>query len=232
MEVNNFKIVRSLLDFSSSDDFYFLQILKRKKENPEVPSNHNNNKRSIRTYYIPSLDYFNSIEDEVKAICLATNSRAYIHPTKRSYKRVGKYCAITVMERVFNEEYTHIYKAFNTACGREEGRGDRKLWIVDIDVKDLNVVKKYESLLLKELVETIPTKNGYHLITIPFRVDTFLQNCAINKLENPDIQKNNPTLLYYSDGKEKPVSHLYPYGKHPDGKCVVCDEYSCICYAR
>ena len=201
MEVNNFKLIESLLDFTSSDDFYFLQILKRKKENPEVPSNHNNNKRAIRTYYINSLDHYRGIEDEVKAICLATNSRAYIHLTKRSYKRVGKLCAIQVMERAFNEEYNHIYKAFNTACGKPEGRSGQKYWVVDIDNLDINVVDKYEELLQDNHIDTIPTKNGWHIITTPFRLDTFLQKCSINKLVNPDIQKNNPTLLYYSDGK-------------------------------
>ena len=202
MEVNNFRLIESLLDFTSSDDFYFLQIIKRKKENPEVPSNHNNNKRAIRTYYINSLDHYRSIEEEVKAICLATNSRAYIHLTKRSYKRVGKLCAIQVMERVFNEEYSHIYKAFNTACGHIESRCGTKLWIVDIDNKDRKVLNDYCNLIEdSNILEIVPTLNGFHLITKPFKVDTFLQECTMNSLENPDIQKNNPTLLYYSDEK-------------------------------
>lgn len=202
MEVNNFKLIESLLDFSSADDFYFLQILKRKKENPEVPSNHNNNKRSIRTYYVTSLEHFKSIETEVKAICLATNSRAYIHPTKRSFKKTGKLCAIQVMERVFNEEYSHIYKTFNTACGYIESRCGDKLWIVDIDNKDRKVLNDYCNLIEDyNILEIVPTLNGFHLITKPFKIDTFLQECTMNSLENPDIQKNNPTLLYYSDGK-------------------------------
>ena len=212
MEVNNFKLIESLLDFSSNDDFYFLQILKRKKENPEVPSNHNNNKRSIRTYYVTSLEHFKSIETEVKAICLATNSRAYIHPTKRSFKKTGKLFAIQVMEIVFNEEYSHIYKAFNTACGHIESRCGTKLWVIDID-DSFEVTQQYLEILNKyvwedysktgrrEILTIIPTKNGYHIITKPFRVDTFLQDCSIAKLSNPDIQKNNPTLLYYSDDK-------------------------------
>lgn len=211
MEVNNFKLIESLLDFTSSDDFYFLQILKRKKENPEVPSNHNNNKRAIRTYYINSLDHYRGIEDEVKAICLATNSRAYIHPTKRSYKKVSKLCAITIMERVFNEEYIHTYKAFNTACGKPEGRSGDKLWILDID-NSLDVTNKYLDVLLniswKDYEKTgkiikfnvIPTKNGYHIITKPFNLNVFKEALPIG-LIMPDIQKNNPTLLYYSDGK-------------------------------
>jgi hypothetical protein len=37
--VDNFEIIKSLLQFDSEDDFYHLQILKRKKENPELGSN-------------------------------------------------------------------------------------------------------------------------------------------------------------------------------------------------
>lgn len=213
MEVNNFKLIESLLDFTSSDDFYFLQILKRKKENPEVPSNHNNNKRAIRTYYINSLDHYRGIEDEVKSICLATNSRAYIHLTKRSYKRVGKLCASIIMDRICNNQENHIYKAYNTACGSPESVSDNKYWLIDIDSKNITFLTQYNSIINRVweshnkiegdtwYIATIPTLNGYHLITKPFRVDTFLQECAMYKLENPDIQKNNPTLLYYSDGK-------------------------------
>ena len=37
MPVNNFGLIRSLLEFRTEDDFYFLQILQRKKD-------HNNGK--------------------------------------------------------------------------------------------------------------------------------------------------------------------------------------------
>lgn len=213
MTIDNFKQIKDLLAFDSEDDFYFLQILKRKKENPEVPSNHNNNKRSIRTYYINSLEYYEGIQEEIKALCKATNSRAYIHPTRRSYKRVGKLCAIEVMERCFNEQYKHIYKAFNTACGHKESGSSteyyidkyqypiKKLWVLDVDNPEL--LEQYCSILdPKCIVDIITTKSGFHIITTPFRSDTFLQDCSIRGLENIDIQRNNPTLLYY-EGKDK-----------------------------
>ncbi len=37
--INNIEIIKSLLKFESPDEFYFLQIIKRKKDNPEIGSN-------------------------------------------------------------------------------------------------------------------------------------------------------------------------------------------------
>ena len=46
--IDNFELIKSLLKFESPDDFYHLQILKRKKENPELGSN----SRVVKTYYV------------------------------------------------------------------------------------------------------------------------------------------------------------------------------------
>ena len=37
--VNNFDKIRNFLTFNSSDDFYFIQILKRRKDNPTLFKN-------------------------------------------------------------------------------------------------------------------------------------------------------------------------------------------------
>jgi hypothetical protein len=73
-----------------------------------------------------------------------------------------------------------------------------KRWIVDIDTKENGI----ENLISNEIymlrpegskVEAIiPTKNGYHLITKRFDVKSFS-----DKYPDIDIQKKNPTLLYY-----------------------------------
>ena len=44
----------------------------------------------------------------------------------------------------------------------------------------------------------IPTLHGYHLITIGFDVQQFNQKLAIKNMDPIDIQKDNPTLLYYA----------------------------------
>ena len=77
-----------------------------------------------------------------------------------------------------------------------------KRWIVDIDTKEEGVVDKVTKLVNNlrpegdKVLATIPTKNGYHLITNRFDVLGFQQLMNLQG-EIPDIQKKNPTLLYY-----------------------------------
>jgi hypothetical protein len=77
-----------------------------------------------------------------------------------------------------------------------------KRWIVDIDTKDENALNKISKLVNSlrpegdKIESVIPTKNGYHLITKRFDVLGFQQMMNLQG-DVPDIQKKNPTLLYY-----------------------------------
>ena len=52
--VDNFEQIRGLLKFDSDDDFYFVELLQRKKDNPDFGSNN----RLIKYYYITILKYY------------------------------------------------------------------------------------------------------------------------------------------------------------------------------
>lgn len=47
--VDNFDLIKSLLKFESKDDFYYLQIIQRSKDNPDIGVNN----RLVRSYCIP-----------------------------------------------------------------------------------------------------------------------------------------------------------------------------------
>ena len=51
-KVDNLEALLPFLKFDDKDDFYYLQILQRKKENPQLGSN----SRVIKNYYIKSTD--------------------------------------------------------------------------------------------------------------------------------------------------------------------------------
>jgi len=75
---------------------------------------------------------------------------------------------------------------------------NEKRWIVDIDdvpLYDLKPIMDFIDTLRPEGQKTeavITTKSGYHLITKRFDVMEFKQ-----RYPEIDIQKKNPTLLYY-----------------------------------
>lgn len=197
--VDNFRQIEKLLDWRSDDDFYFLQILQRKKDHKAGKVNgSNNNSRLIKPYFIRNLEHFLFIEPEVKEICNIFNARAGINLNRRSFQRTQLQTMKKILDQFLNKEYHKTHRAFNTVCGMHSNENDKK-WILDIDgdVKDryINDVILYaERECMPEgnkFVAIIPSKNGKHIIMRPFDMNKF-------KEQFPDIEihKNNPTNLY------------------------------------
>lgn len=194
--VDNFNQIRDLLDFRSEDDFYFLQILQRKKDHKEGKVNGaNNNSMLIKAYYISSLSYFDFIKPEVIELCKLFNARAGINLNRRSFKKMALQHLRKITDQILNEDYFHASKAYNSVCGAYSNESDKN-WIIDIDDKDYDSDELIEFInLLKphgyKYIAKIPSKNGYHIITRPFDLQAF-------KLDGPDLEvhKNNPTNLF------------------------------------
>jgi len=195
---NNFNHIRNLLKFEK-DYFYFIQIIQRKKENPELGSNN----RVIRSYNISSLEKFDKNKDEIITLCETFNARAYIHLNRRKWSKIALECLRHNAELIANEQYDGIKSSFETIIGRNncEPR-ESKTWIIDIDMNDYNVLNKIGTILnnIKPIeedkwIETIPTKNGFHMITRPFNRAEFAKYMQLQG-DTPDIHTDNPTILY------------------------------------
>jgi len=185
--------LKSVLVFNDNDDFYLLQILQRKKENPNLGSN----SRVIKNYYIGSIEYLESKYEEIKMLCIQFNARAMIRLNKRSYKKVAFKTLQNIANSMSNDDYSFIKNSYDRACGN--GHNDKiKKWILDIDYpytkEYLNevrgVIKNTKPVGDKILLE-LPTKNGIHFITTPFDLREF-------KTDFPDIEihKDNPVNLF------------------------------------
>ena len=204
-EINNFKLVYPLLEFNSDDEFYYLQILQRKKDNPD-PSKRlgrNNNARTISNYYIRSVSHLQGLEEEIIGLCKYFNARASLRLNRRSFKDVAFRHLQKVAGIMANGEFNHVKTAYSKACG--VGNSETcKRWIVDLDEEDmpnyLEIRNKIVSLHQEindersksyKILAEIPSKTGLHLITNPFRVDEF-------KKEFPSIEilKDNPTNIF------------------------------------
>lgn len=193
--IHNIEIIKRLLRFSSEDDFYHLQILKRKKEHPELGSN----SYVVKTYYVSSIEYLETKFPEIVALCNFHNARACINLNVRSYERLAFQMLKKVTDQIINKDYKSVRKAYESVAG-EFGTGRDKKWIVDVDYghhTTVDYVNKLQDYIRTELPEggeifaKVPTKNGFHLITSPFRLDTFRE-----VYPEIDVHKNNPTILY------------------------------------
>lgn len=196
--INNFEQIRNLLKFES-DYFYFIQIIQRSKENIDLGSSN----RVIRSYNISSLEKFDKNKDEIITLCETFNARAYIHLNRRKWSKIALECLRHNAELIANEQYDGIKSSFETIIGRNNGEPrESKTWIIDIDMNDLEVVNKIGRLInnIKPIeedkwIETIPTKNGYHMITKPFDRVEFTKYMQLQG-DTPDIHTDNPTILY------------------------------------
>lgn len=178
--------------------FYFIQIIQRKKENPDLGSSN----RIIRSYNIDSLKKFDKNKDEIIKLCETFNARAYIHLNRRKWSSICLECLRHNAELIANSQYSGIKSSFETIIGRTNGESNAtKTWIVDVDMNDLEVVNKIGRIINNiepiedKLIATIPTKNGYHLITKPFYRTEFTKYMQLQG-DVPNIHTDNPTILY------------------------------------
>ena len=209
--VDNFELIKPLLSFDKHGDFYFLQILQRKKDGCNVPNSSDNQRRLVKDYHITSTEKLDSLRDEIIASCNETGARAYIRLNKRNYRTVSMaFAEETLMKARTNQEFGNTFNEINSVIGRypEPGKGN-KTWIVDIDntnvdsklVKDIKdiIVNYCQPFDVEKIVAVIPTKSGVHLITRPFNQETFYRMFSQIKLSNENevsIKKDNPTVLY------------------------------------
>ena len=200
--VNNINRVKELLSFDDEFDFYFLQILKRRKDNPDL-------KRDmvvISNYYIESMEQYNSLMPHIINICNAENARAYFRVNKRNYKHLSYHMLKRVVDVIASGMVKSLKGTFDSVAGKHHNDKD-KTWVVDIDWVDIHsqenpdgfYVEEVEIMLIglqsetkkEPMVVKLPTKNGVHIITRPFNLKVFKET-----FPKIDVHKENPTILY------------------------------------
>lgn len=200
--IDNIDLIKPLLNFSEEGDFYMLYVLKRKKDQPEGERDNHQSVRTIKTYCIDSLEYLDKRYDEIQLLCETFGARAYIHIQRQNHKDVALDMMMALAQRI--KDGQHVQRnLFDSVVGQLKTA--EKRWIVDLDTKDeseLSAVMFWIDTHCRpygnKVEAVIPTKNGFHLITKRFDVMTFKKPFPLI-----DIQKKNPTLLYYPKSLNK-----------------------------
>lgn len=201
--VDNFDKIESLMTFNNKNEFYFVQIIQRRKDG-NVAQMSSNGFRTIKVYYIYSIEQLEAKKEKIKELCVHNNARAYIHVNKRNATEVALHCISEYAKLVSEGNSYQGYRVYDSACGLCRARGYKATWIVDVDTKDITVLNNYINTINycrgredNKILDIIPTLHGYHLLTIGFDINQFRQELVIRKLDPVDVQKDNPTLLYY-----------------------------------
>jgi hypothetical protein len=192
--IDNIELIKPLLNFENEGEFYMLYIFKRKKDQTTDKANHQS-VRTIKTYCIESIEQLERRYDEIIQLCEMFKARAYIHIQKQNHKDVAMNMITEIVNRIQSGQINQQH-VFDSVVGQI--KTNEKRWIVDVDaveLYDLKPIMDFIDTLRPEGQKTeavIPTKSGYHLITKRFDVMEFKK-----QYPNIDIQKKNPTLLYY-----------------------------------
>lgn len=191
--IDNFEQIKSYLDFESSDVFYYVQIIKRKKENPVLKVNN----YMIKSYTIKSIDYLDLKKEEIITLCKLHNARAYINLNKRSFEKCAYHSMKKLTDVILAKSFVSAKKVFDSVASSHSSDKEKK-WLIDVDDMDFpsplmmahidHNCKPYGN----KIMGVIRTVNGCHLITKPFNIVQFRE-----KYPDVEVKKNSPTLLFY-----------------------------------
>ena len=171
MEINNKDLISSFLQFNE-DTFYFIQVIQRRKDNPEL------DKAELQRgfWFIRSLGDLDIHWPKILMLCNTYNARAYISLNPRSLSRLGKLALHNLSERNLKNAWDGVERVMQKIAliseTRQEGLLFSKTWIIDLDtddIKELELIKNSLMCLSDFKIHTIiPTPNGYHLVTGSF----------------------------------------------------------------
>lgn len=198
--INNFSAIRDLLTFGDEDKFYFIQIFKRRKDNPDMKKD----MVIIDNYFVYELEHFNGLEERIIKQCTDNNARAYIRLNRRSSRQVALKTLGRIAQMIEDSNYKFVHRAY-LSCAGEYHKEEDKTWIIDID-RNGESDDAYDALINSVIFEAqqliqetgkddsmsiLPTKNGLHLVCRPFNLSRFKKS-----FPDVDVHKDNPVVLF------------------------------------
>ena len=205
--IDNVDVINDMLTFNSEDEFYMLQVLKRRKENQDMKGD----SLPLRTVYLHRKDQLKDISGDLIELADKENARIYLNPNVKSSKKAMLLCMAEMARRAAVENYYKPYKIFYSVAGQIGACRDNR-WVIDVDNDYMEMFMETEELtnihvrdFVKTVLDTLDncepdtdkyaghviTRNGIHIITSPFNPVAFGK--VFPKL---DVHKNNPTLVY------------------------------------
>ena len=198
--VNNLEVIKPHLIFPNERSFYFIQILKRKKENPEMTGY----SLPVESFYIFSTEQLDRVMPHIIEKCEQNRARAYIKMNTLDMQSVALETISVLTQEIRKENWKHISKALNSACGIcGKQNGTEKMYLIDIDSKDENYINEIKSYINNELEPVdntekvkmvVPTRNGVHFLSTGFNMQKFKQTYP-----GIDVHADGITLLYFPE---------------------------------
>lgn len=142
--LDNFQLVKErLLDFSSPNDFYFVFILRRRKDiKGSVPEGVNEDNRMLKHYFVSQAEYLDKKKQAIVQLCEQNDARAYILPQRRDSRLVlwaiHDKASDLLKSGAANVHFDHLIRS--CVAGMHEvppDKKDHKRWVIDIDKDEM-----------------------------------------------------------------------------------------------
>jgi len=205
MKIDNFNVVQPLLEFGK-DTYYFVQIIKRRKDIGNEGMSVS--ELCLWQRFIDRPETLDRMKQEIQELCTIYNARAYIELNPRSLERWSIELTRKLLDRISMHDFTSVQRLPNKVALLEETiktRGlkvvDRRRWMLDVDEKTtIPIADRWITEQKIRKVATIPTLSGAHII-----IESFNYKCAGLKLGGKVetegtcfiLSPTSNTLLYY-----------------------------------
>lgn len=207
--ISNLEEIKSILEYENGNIFYFIQVLQRKKDNPEQSS------ETIKRYSKFVKDERGLIDAYDKSVLISDfyNARTYINLCPISAVKFSKKLLLELTRRLCNDYFIDNY-AIADRIALDNSVFFKNFWIIDIDIP--LIPENTEALIdidhylsSKEITRIceLKTPNGKHIIVKSFNYMNAFSD--IKKLEDNNFQLpnnleftlklNSFTLLYSPD---------------------------------
>ena len=208
MIINNFSKIKPLLRFdenSNHDNFYRFCLMIRDKDGKNAFLNKQRKEYIVKDWYIESLESLENHEQEMKYLTNLVKGRLYFSCDMKSLKK----CLIELHSRSSDKLIQHLEnpmfgtsrmltKILPSICqvaGTTAKNG--KMVMFDVDTKDLKTLRDLKESLGKFYLETLDSKNGYHVLAerkfdtnkfkVPENVTLCLNSLALAYMNIEDI---------------------------------------------
>lgn len=183
MRVNNFEKLKVLLDFQEGT-YYKFEVLSRKAD----AGDH----KTYREFYAENMEEYEQLVDKLKFEAEKYNARVYMVLNRQSV--FDTYCNLLAeLTKDLKNSTTstkRLKKALSSVTSTSRDNKSSKYVLYDVDVKDLDLLKKVESSLSEYYVSTFETVKGYHVVAEQ-KFDTRKFN-----FENVEVKKDALVLVY------------------------------------
>lgn len=176
-------------------EHHIVMVFGRKKDNPEL-------RKSTVCYYqdIVRNDILIERIPLYKLIAKELKGRLYVSVNPIDFKKARFDLLKRLVDSVESNTHNNILGQLVSSCMRSP-RKDKKRYMLDIDTKDLDVLKEinfklnkyWESLDKPWFCHKLETKNGWHYIVPPFDIR------ILQEFTDVEVKKNGMTVIEYME---------------------------------